>query len=451
MPPATSCCPAAPRSFPRVDRRHDRRAAALLDAARSDRRRCRHRLQRQSRATGAGSDLMRHTRDRLVDRRGRRSRRRAPLGGFRRRTSSSSAAATSGSGPPGICSQREPGADVVRARRRASAGTARAGATAGSSRRSGATCRSCAIGPATPPRSRVCRASEDAVRGIGAWCEENEVDAWFRAAPLLRVATTARRSASWDARAGRAAGSARRRGRASSADEVRARCASPLFLGGALHRLNATVQPARLALGLRATLLERGVRIHEGSEVTRSPPRRRRRVACAAGPCRSAPAAVIAAGGHASPATGSRSAPPRATSCSPSPCPTCSSAGLDGRRGDRGLPDARHYLRTTKDGRIVFGWGGGAMGSTARVAAGSSSTRRRRARPRRLDRFFPQLRGREITHAWGGPIDVSPTHLPIFGCRGACTTAAASPGTASGPHTSAARSSRGSRSTGATS
>jgi hypothetical protein len=23
-----------------------------------------------------------------------------------------------------------------------------------------------------------------------------------------------------------------------------------------------------------------------------------------------------------------------------------------------------------------------------------------------------------VTHAWGGPIDVSPTHLPIFGSRG---------------------------------
>jgi len=35
-----------------------------------------------------------------------------------------------------------------------------------------------------------------------------------------------------------------------------------------------------------------------------------------------------------------------------------------------------------------------------------------------LIRFFPQLRGRAVTHAWGGPIDVSPTHLPIFGSRG---------------------------------
>jgi glycine/D-amino acid oxidase-like deaminating enzyme len=35
-----------------------------------------------------------------------------------------------------------------------------------------------------------------------------------------------------------------------------------------------------------------------------------------------------------------------------------------------------------------------------------------------LVRFFPALAGRRITHAWGGPIDVSPIHLPIFGSRG---------------------------------
>jgi hypothetical protein len=29
--------------------------------------------------------------------------------------------------------------------------------------------------------------------------------------------------------------------------------------------------------------------------------------------------------------------------------------------------------------------------------------------------MFPQLEGRAITHAWGGPIDVSPSHLPQIG------------------------------------
>jgi hypothetical protein len=30
-----------------------------------------------------------------------------------------------------------------------------------------------------------------------------------------------------------------------------------------------------------------------------------------------------------------------------------------------------------------------------------------------LVRFFPALAGRRIEHAWGGPIDASPQHLPV--------------------------------------
>jgi glycine/D-amino acid oxidase-like deaminating enzyme len=33
---------------------------------------------------------------------------------------------------------------------------------------------------------------------------------------------------------------------------------------------------------------------------------------------------------------------------------------------------------------------------------------------RGLLRIFPMLEGRRIEHAWGGPIDVSPTHLPAI-------------------------------------
>ena len=76
-------------------------------------------------------------------------------------------------------------------------------------------------------------------------------------------------------------------------------------------------------------------------------------------------------------------------------------------------------MRTTADGRIVFGWGGGTMGfgsrASERLELDADVVERTRES---LVRFFPQLRERAVTHAWGGPIDVSPTHLPIFGSRG---------------------------------
>ncbi|HEY4620386.1 MAG TPA: FAD-binding oxidoreductase, partial [Gaiellaceae bacterium] len=93
-----------------------------------------------------------------------------------------------------------------------------------------------------------------------------------------------------------------------------------------------------------------------------------------------------------------------------------------GWTGGEAIVDSRtlvHYMRTTRDRRIVFGWGGGAMGMGGRTSDRLELDRRVISETERaLRRFFPQTLGRKVTHAWGGPIDVSPTHLPIFGSRG---------------------------------
>ncbi len=89
-----------------------------------------------------------------------------------------------------------------------------------------------------------------------------------------------------------------------------------------------------------------------------------------------------------------------------------------GWTGGECITDSRamvHYFRTTPDGRIAFGWGGGrivrgaAVNGRAEVDGGIA-----RQVEEHLRRFFPQLEGRAVTHAWGGPIDVSPTHLPVI-------------------------------------
>jgi glycine/D-amino acid oxidase-like deaminating enzyme len=266
----------------------------------------------------------------------------------------------------------------------------------------------------------VCRASESAVRGIGAWCEANGIDAWFREAPMLQVATTESQAGSWDVVVDAAAALGEPDQVSSlSADEVRARCASHLFLGGALYRLNATVHPARLALGLRARLLERGVRIHERTEVTRL--ERDGSVETRAGRV-GANAVVLAVNSAAASFPGYRRSLAVASSHIVLTEPIPDVLEELGWTGGEAIVDSRtlvHYMRTTRDGRIVFGWGGGAMG-----LGGRTSDRLELDRgvveetERALRRFFPDTRGRDVTHAWGGPIDVSPTHLPIFGSRG---------------------------------
>ena len=89
-----------------------------------------------------------------------------------------------------------------------------------------------------------------------------------------------------------------------------------------------------------------------------------------------------------------------------------------GWTGGECITDSRamvHYFRTTPDGRIAFGWGGG------RVVLGARTGGRAERDPdviaeleRHMLRFFPGLAGRRVEQAWGGPIDVSPSHLPVI-------------------------------------
>jgi glycine/D-amino acid oxidase-like deaminating enzyme len=265
----------------------------------------------------------------------------------------------------------------------------------------------------------VARASERGVHGIGSWCEQAGVDAWFRPAPTLDVATSEAQLESFaDAIEACASLGVPEEVQPIDADALQARCDAG-FLGGAILRTSATVHPARLALGLRAKALDAGVRLHE-----RTPVRRLGgdAVATTPGGRVHAGAAVLAVNSRTAGFRGFRLAHAVASShiVLTEPVPDVID-GL-GWTGGEPIADGRtllHYLRTTRDGWIAFGWGGGRMGFGARPL-GRLEVDPAAARTARADllRFFPQLRGRLITHAWGGPIDVSPTHLPIFGSRG---------------------------------
>jgi glycine/D-amino acid oxidase-like deaminating enzyme len=265
----------------------------------------------------------------------------------------------------------------------------------------------------------VARASERGVTGIGAWCAEQGVDAWYRAAPTLLVASSeAQLASTHEGVAACAALGAPDEIRPLTADEVRDRCDAG-FLGGAVIRTSATVQPARLALGLRAEALAAGIRLHErtpvrrlGGDGTATTPSGRVRAGNVVLAVNSATASFRGYGlAHAV-------ASSHLVLTEPVP-DVLEDLGWTGGEPNADGRTLLHYMRTTPDGRIAFGWGGGRMGfggrRTARLEVDPAAARTARDD---LLRFFPQLAGRRVTHAWGGPIDVSPTHLPIFGSRG---------------------------------
>ena len=111
-------------------------------------------------------------------------------------------------------------------------------------------------------------AAERAVGRIAEFCERQQVDAWLRPAGYMQVSTAPAHDDAWAAavRACRELGVPEAMVPLSRA-EVAERCASPAFRAGAISPSSATVQPARLALGLREHLLSAGVEIFESSAV----------------------------------------------------------------------------------------------------------------------------------------------------------------------------------------
>ena len=120
---------------------------------------------------------------------------------------------------------------------------------------------------------RACRAISASIKAIGEFCEKHAVDAWYRRAGYLFAATAPQHEVVCRemVRLAREVGAPEEM-RELTADEVRQRCASPAFRTGAFMADGASVQPARLARGLRRVVLERGVSIYEGTVVTRLDP-----------------------------------------------------------------------------------------------------------------------------------------------------------------------------------
>ncbi len=291
-------------------------------------------------------------------------------------------------------------------------------------------------------------AMEAAVDEVGGFCASNAIDAWYTKAGSLSVSAAPAQDGSWteavEALRGHGLGD---RYVPLTAEEVAARVRSPVFRDGAFMPGAATVQPATLARGLRRVLLERGVVIAEGSEVVEIDGQRPGVLGAVGAGARQAPsrrgngvgfrpvrvrtvseagdgevlagAAVIALNAWAAgwPWFGRRLVTWSSYIVLTEPIPE--RLADIGWTGGEGVADARftlHYLRTTPDGRIAIGGGGGRAGFGGRIEGtftdDLTSARRAAAGLRRL---FPSTADVRIEDAWGGPIDISADHLPWFG------------------------------------
>jgi putative aminophosphonate oxidoreductase len=270
---------------------------------------------------------------------------------------------------------------------------------------------------------RLGRASADAVAAIGQFCGANGLDAHLRPDGWIWAAVNPAQMGSWRPvmEALERAGVTPHPFRELSAEETAARTGSPIHIGGVFEASAATVQPALLAFGLRRMAMERGVRIHEGSPMIEL------RSGRPGGPVvvRTPDGAVAAS--RAVLAMNAWSVRFReirrrilvvgSDIVATEPIPD--RLREFGWSNGVGVSDSRllvHYYRTTADGRVTFGKGGGRLAFGRRVGRGFDGASARRAAVAEALRFtYPSLSGVEAPLSWTGPIDRSRTGLPIFG------------------------------------
>jgi glycine/D-amino acid oxidase-like deaminating enzyme len=262
-------------------------------------------------------------------------------------------------------------------------------------------------------------AASRSVEAIGHFCERERVDAWHADAGEMTVATNPTHEGSWE-------GLLRETARlgvdgvftALSSDEVRARCQSPTFGAGIFESDAATVQPARLARGLRRVLLERGVRIFERTPVRRFGAGRPAVAETPGGTMRAGEAVLAVGAWGAGWRRFRRSLAVRGSYIvltAPAP-DRLAEIGWTGREAIRDLRSSLHYLRTTPDGRIAFGAAGLQPDLARGIGPGFAyDPPSLRTAIGDLHRMFPSFRDVPIEAGWGGPIDVAGLYLPFFG------------------------------------
>ena len=267
--------------------------------------------------------------------------------------------------------------------------------------------------------ARYALALADEVAEVGRWCEANAVGAWFHREGVLGVRTGTWQSSFGSAEAAALCEELGLGGRVVQLDAEGCRRYVDVagVVDGTFTADNATLQPARLARGLRRVALERGVHVFEGTPARRVESGRPAVVLTDGGAVR-AEHVVLTHGSWAASWPGFRTAFAVIADHMVVTEPIPERLEEIGWTSHVGVADGRemlYYLRRTEDDRIAIG--GGALGVVYGGRVGRRATHDRRVAEvaaRGLLELFPPLAGVRFTHAWGGPIDTTASSLPFF-------------------------------------
>lgn len=192
-------------------------------------------------------------------------------------------------------------------------------------------------------------------------------------------------------------------------DDLRAILKSPVYHGGDLDMGGGHLHPLRYALGLARACAAAGVRIHERSRVTALTKADPARVTTDQATI-TARYVVLATNGYSGrldPEISARVMPINNFIAATRPLTDAERANV--LTANHAVADSRfviNYFRFSDDNRLLFG-GGESYGY--RFPADIAAKVRRP-----MEEVFPQLRGIEITHAWGGTLGIAANRMPYF-------------------------------------
>jgi putative aminophosphonate oxidoreductase len=264
---------------------------------------------------------------------------------------------------------------------------------------------------------RLGHASAAAVEEIGGFCREHGVDAHYRHDGWLWTATNDAQLGAWASTVEALARHGVGPFVAVDPEEVAQRGGSRGHIAGVLEPACATVQPALLAQGLMRVARDQSVELFERSPMVALERSRPLVVRTPSGSI-SADRVVIASGAWAAHLRELRRAFVIVASDIVITDPAPDVLERIGWRDGVSISDSRlmvHYYRTTHDGRIAFGKGGGRLAYGARIDASfSGPSPIAPLLTARLRATYPAFADVPIAASWNGPIDRTVDGLPFY-------------------------------------
>jgi len=202
--------------------------------------------------------------------------------------------------------------------------------------------------------------------------------------------------------------------------ELEAEIKSPFFTAGLKKSFGATLNPAKLARGMKRVVEEIGIEVRERTVVTRITPGKVNLVDTEFGDIR-APILIVALNAYGNKLGFFKNwvFPVSVFQIATEPLTKAQweSIGWDNRQGLSDLRALFSYSVPTADGRIVMGGSDFVYYDNDAISSGNDKTVTQRV-TNNLFEFFPQLEGLKIEHAWGGTTSYTLGRIPVVGVMG---------------------------------